>query len=80
MRVPREFSGVGGELDLEILQIIQWIEWGECNQRPVVFCLPDDFACSLVMLAKNTGHGFTHALAVDKVAGIASWQAVVSQG
>jgi len=42
--------------------------------------MSDECARSLAILAKSTGHGFTHALAVDNVTGIASWQAVVSQG
>lgn len=32
------------------------------------------------MLAKGIEYGFTHALAVDKVTDIASWQAGISPG
>lgn len=41
---------------------------------------PCEVQQTLTRLVKGTGHGFTHALAVDKVTGNASWQAVVSQG
>lgn len=60
--------------------------WGDWPLKPalpfipghegmgVVAAVPDDFAPSLVMLAKSTGPGFTHALAVDKVTGVTSLQ------